>query len=266
MSVKVVSLADAAGRRSAITSRLASLNIKYEIVDAFDARNISESAMVGLVDEKKIKRAHGRDLAKAEVGCALSHLAIYHQILREDLPGAVVLEDDVLVSDTFVDFYEYVTRTASAIRNDRTVIHLGAHGHRFASEYRYYKHSRTICSAHLQLLRPVLPEECWGTFGYYITYAAAKNISEQSRVSCVADNWLGWLGDRKISKILISSPNCVEHPRGAPSSIEVARNVERRKAHPPKGGGIGSFRRSRYVNGVIRRLMPYVRGCLSWLS
>jgi glycosyl transferase family 25 len=40
------------------------------------------------------KRSFDRSLLLAEIGCALSHLAIYQQMVRDSIPVALVVEDD----------------------------------------------------------------------------------------------------------------------------------------------------------------------------
>ena len=40
----------------------------------------------------------GRNLLLGEIGCALSHLSIYKRVIENDLSGALIFEDDVIIN------------------------------------------------------------------------------------------------------------------------------------------------------------------------
>ena len=45
-------------------------------------------------DSARRRRAHGRDLKAGELGCLLSHRAVYQHIVAQNMPFALILEDD----------------------------------------------------------------------------------------------------------------------------------------------------------------------------
>lgn len=89
--VFVVSLARALDRRSEIRNHLDSLGIQYRLMDAVDGREMSEA------DRAKVV-APGISIHAGAIGCYLSHLNIYSAMLAEDIPLALILEDDARLS------------------------------------------------------------------------------------------------------------------------------------------------------------------------
>ncbi|PON10936.1 hypothetical protein C2W62_47455 [Candidatus Entotheonella serta] len=52
---------------------------------------------------EKALRIIGRELACTEVGCALSHIQIYHQMVKENIDELLILEDDVVITQDFLE-------------------------------------------------------------------------------------------------------------------------------------------------------------------
>lgn len=53
-------------------------------------------------------------LTKGVIGCTLSHLYIYSRIVSEDLPYALILEDDIVIEDSAASIIESVKTTISS--------------------------------------------------------------------------------------------------------------------------------------------------------
>jgi glycosyl transferase, family 25 len=95
----VINLKASPDRRTACADQLGRLGLTPTFVDAVDGRTMSDAEIAALVDEAgRLKRAP-KPLSKAEVGCYLSHMAVLEKILAEDLPQALVMEDDLLAGD-----------------------------------------------------------------------------------------------------------------------------------------------------------------------
>lgn len=118
MNVFVISLTRGVARREKIASRLAELNVEYEIVEAIDG--------VELPEEKKSKAVNrfifwcrvGRGVLDGEIGCALSHAKIYKRFIEDQaregidkIPCICILEDDAILSDRFKETLRDVERT-----------------------------------------------------------------------------------------------------------------------------------------------------------
>jgi len=85
--VFVISLARAEDRRSAIRRHLESYGIEYEIIDAVDGFKLAD-------DDANRLLAPGYALHRGAIGCYLSHVKVYEEIVRREIPVALVLEDD----------------------------------------------------------------------------------------------------------------------------------------------------------------------------
>ncbi|GAW46136.1 glycosyltransferase family 25 protein [Photobacterium damselae] len=99
--VIVLSLKDSP-RREIITKRLAKRGINdFEFYDAFDARNMEMSELEKLFDIDKFRETYGRDPARGEIGCTLSHLGLWKRISESDCEKWIVLEDDAILMPWF---------------------------------------------------------------------------------------------------------------------------------------------------------------------
>jgi glycosyl transferase family 25 len=90
----VVSLERAAHRRAFVRQAFAAAGLDFELVDAVDGTSLTAD------DRRAYSRMRalydlGRGLSAGEVGCALSHLSLLRRLVDEDLPDALIVEDDV---------------------------------------------------------------------------------------------------------------------------------------------------------------------------
>jgi len=90
----VISLEQAAERRERVGAAFAALGLACTILDAVDGRALTP-AQVGRYSEWRACFEMGRGLRQGELGAALSHLAVYERMVREEIPVVAVFEDDV---------------------------------------------------------------------------------------------------------------------------------------------------------------------------
>ena len=81
--------------------RLDSANVAYEIVDAVDGANLDLSQLGERLDRKGQMRHLGRLMNRGEIGCYLSHYNLWRRMIDEQIPAAVILEDDATLQDDF---------------------------------------------------------------------------------------------------------------------------------------------------------------------
>lgn len=98
----VINLEHSAERRSTMSARLDPLGRSYSF---FAATNGSQLDLETLPSYSKLWRRlfFGRDLTKGEMGCLLSHRAVYQHMVDKNIQNAIVLEDDVFVAVDFPD-------------------------------------------------------------------------------------------------------------------------------------------------------------------
>jgi GR25 family glycosyltransferase involved in LPS biosynthesis len=99
MRVFVINLPGDAHRRAFMERQLAGPGIAYEFVRAVDGH---DEAVDHECDDALAEREWGVALNRGEKGCALSHRLIYERMLDEDIPIALVLEDDAVLHPSFL--------------------------------------------------------------------------------------------------------------------------------------------------------------------
>lgn len=193
MKIVVINLADDVVRRTAMCGQLDSLGLDYEIFEAL--RGSAYSGDPRWYDEVSARRLEGRGLRHGEVGCALSHAAVYAEIVKRKIPWTLVLEDDAIL-------HRALPEILSAIENGA-----GTQGQII---------SLSRCDAYL----PWTKKSLWGDFsiatpclvkegaigqavGYVVSLDAAKAIAEKNiPVKFPADSWGHYRGLVEFKGIL----------------------------------------------------------------
>lgn len=94
--VFVINLDRSPERLLEIDKKLKALNINYERISAVDGKTL------GSEEIKQMTTAMcARGCTLSSIGCAMSHINVWKQIIRENLTSALVLEDDAIFSNNF---------------------------------------------------------------------------------------------------------------------------------------------------------------------
>ena len=94
--------------------KLDAADVRYEIVDAVDGRDLDLSQLKDRFNPKKLSSKEGRvvgNLNFGEVGCYLSHYRLWERMVREGVECALVLEDDIEWSG---DFFQAVREVVAS--------------------------------------------------------------------------------------------------------------------------------------------------------
>lgn len=91
-------------RRAPLLRRLDGFGLDYELFMGVDGRAGLPDDYRGMVDPDAARDRLGYSMTDGEFACALSHRAIYAKLCDDDLPGAIILEDDAQLADGFADF------------------------------------------------------------------------------------------------------------------------------------------------------------------
>jgi len=94
----VINLKRSSDRRASIAAQLDELGIDFEVFPATDGARLSPSELAHY-DEQYVIDQIARPMSPSEVGCYLSHVRIWKKMVEENIPWAVVLEDDVDIHD-----------------------------------------------------------------------------------------------------------------------------------------------------------------------
>jgi len=180
MKTFVISLPTEEKRRSFMRNQLEALGLDYEFFDAIRGSDrIGDSRWY---DNAAARRLEDRSLSPGEVGCALSHAAVYAEIVKRGLPWALVLEDDAIL-------HHDLPRVLIALENGK----LTQGDLVFLERCDHYKKNTTLpLYGTFKLVDPVLVKlgNNAQSAGYVITAKAAEAIKGVNiPVHFPADNW-----------------------------------------------------------------------------
>jgi glycosyl transferase family 25 len=215
----VINLATADKRRLFMIEQLASLpGLEVSFFAAIDGRCLDEDELACLYDEAGAHRVAGHPLTRGEIGCALSHLGVYRRIVEEDLPAALVLEDDAWFGPGFPEALE-ASRLQLPVDQPRIIL---------------FTHVRSVSRHQTVTLNPghrlcQVTRGAWLARAYLINQAAARILAKQLMpVRMPADYWSvclrnGW------TEVWAVVPYCIsDSPEGKNHSTITPGNIERR--------------------------------------
>ncbi|MDP4004960.1 glycosyltransferase family 25 protein [Methylobacterium sp. NEAU K] len=141
-------------------------------------------------------------LTPGQVGCALSHLAVYETLVARKIPWALVVEDDVVLPH---DIHDILVRIEATLRRGDVVLLYNRPQHLAAFS--------TVDAVSIGDYRLCLPMSMSGlgtTAAYVITRQAAEGILAANRpIVVAADNWTYFYERRAVSRARVMSPNAV---------------------------------------------------------
>lgn len=115
--ILVISLNSSADRRAEVTLQMQNSGLPFAFIDAIDGRSGLPAECEHLVDRKMVLERRGYPMSDGELACAISHRKGYLKVVEENLDGAIILEDDVILTDRFAQFVrEKVYRKADLIQ------------------------------------------------------------------------------------------------------------------------------------------------------
>ena len=204
MPVFVLNLAHNPDRKQYMQNILQDIPITYEFFPAVYGKEIKNIGEV--YDENKSLRILKRKLNIGEIGCALSHRLIYKKMIDENIPQALILEDDVSL---LPDFYP-VYRALSGKRIGNKVILLGTNVTKRMKKI--WKEKLTDTHSMYLVLNNYT-----GAYGYVIGLEAARKIySHTEKIFVESDKWKYY---RRFSQIWLVSPSAVTVDEVFPSEI-----------------------------------------------
>jgi glycosyl transferase family 25 len=95
----VISLPAAQARRASCRAAMDRLGLEFEFFDAIRGSDLSQEQIARAYDPDKNARLFKRPLSTAEIGCYLSHRALWDRVGRSRDGGAIILEDDFDAGD-----------------------------------------------------------------------------------------------------------------------------------------------------------------------
>ena len=248
----VVNLATALERRSAMQALLSRHGIRPTWFDAVDGRVMSGDALARCFDARRADIAYG-PMSRGEIGTSLSHLEIYRRMVEQEVPCAVILEDDVLLADDFRDLLapEGAQSLAAAFGPDDPVMVQMTH---VARGYR----QGAIALGSRQIVRP--HGGVWLTSGYFLTLAAARNLlAAMYPVWMVADHWR-YFEREGLLRLYALTPNAVWESQLSQVSDIAPERSARRKDKKTIVDRLGRLLDTTIVRPLLVRELRHFRG------
>ncbi|CAE8609211.1 unnamed protein product [Polarella glacialis] len=162
-------------------------------VSAVDGRQLDPSALQhqGLI-KAPIKHVRGTDLAvqldkahmtSGSLGCALSHLTVWREVLSDSAPWALVLEDDLIA--VAPDLERRMLAVVDMLPAGWDLCFIGFHGD-FAFEFLLSGGAPVEASPRVEAVEVLrgqsdwdLLNPCLGTFGYLVSCSGAAKLSAE---------------------------------------------------------------------------------------
>lgn len=96
--VHVINMAANVTRMARVSESLHAAGVAFERFEAVDGRSLAPEELSRLYDPAANARRFRHPLITPEIGCYLSHLALWERLAASDAPGLVILEDDLAAS------------------------------------------------------------------------------------------------------------------------------------------------------------------------
>ncbi len=103
--VWLINLKRAEERRENMVKQLDVLGLPYQIFDAVDGRSEAER-LAANVDQESFERNTGGALLPGKIGVYHSHLEVWDKLIASEAPAALILEDDVVFHDDFLEGFD----------------------------------------------------------------------------------------------------------------------------------------------------------------
>ena len=139
-------------------------------------------------------------ISSGELGCLLSHQQIYRSMINENIPSAIVLEDDAMLNTT-TDEFETIVRQCEQSEFDLVNLHTDLGG-------------LLLGRKNSPLLRAFVPP--LSAFSYWITLKGAKVLSAESACPLGLADWPPQINKLHVGGV---AKNLFEHSGNANSVI-----------------------------------------------
>jgi beta-1,4-galactosyltransferase len=239
----IVSLEGSSQRRNSVSAQMAKLNLEFEFFDAVNGKALNPQELGKLYDEARALQTCHRKLTRGEIGCTLSHLFLYRKMALEGIEWALILEDDVVLGEHFLEFYQFLNDTPDLGLEDSFLMLGGQEG---LLNYDWWLITSIFgvkkASAHTKLRRCTRSSKYVArSCSYFIPLTVAERIYQAGLpVHLPIDHWYYFMRKNCFRDMYVVDPWVVEHPieLGGQSILETERahSVDQKKEGTLKQG------------------------------
>lgn len=194
-------------RRYDINKKLSKYSFQYE--DAIYGKILGEQYLQELNNHQWIKNNYRRDLTFGEVGCALSHRNIYKKIIDQNIPWAIIFEDDISIKHPF---YDVLLNNIDKF-NPNDLYILGAQEGLACNDYVILSNKNSInLNGFIKFNKTIDSERyIYRTAAYLISKKVAENILNfTEKKFCLADDWSCFKKHNLFNELYMS--DFISHP------------------------------------------------------
>lgn len=225
MKVYVVSLIESS-RRLNISNELR--NIPFQYLDAVYGKDLGEKYVETINSQQWVKERYKRALTYGEIGCSLSHLKIYKDMLDKDIPWAIIFEDDISVKSPF---YDVLLNNIDKF-NPNDLYILGAQEGLACNDYVILSNKNSINLNDFIKFNKTIDSEryIYRTAAYLISKKVAENILNfTEKKFCLADDWSCFKKHNLFNELYMS--DFISHPvdLNHQSLLELERSSKMKK-------------------------------------
>lgn len=184
MKIYLISLPGSFERREILKKRFPKYYDHFTVIDAVDGRKLTAEEYFRLVACSFLKDF--LLMTPGEVGCALSHVKAYENLIHSGEEYALILEDDVIGNDKDIEKIQELMPELLNRYGNRFVWYVGGM-EGLSKKYIYVKKTSI---AGIYVVHELSKRYLYGTFSYVVTKVAAEQILE-SQMKClrIADSW-----------------------------------------------------------------------------
>lgn len=107
--IYVINLDRSPKRLQEISEQLSKFGVSFQRVAALDGK-LATPEQQALLDEEAYQLRHGKSSLPGELGCYLSHVKVIREFLKSEHSFAVILEDDAILENGFVQVLQFMSR------------------------------------------------------------------------------------------------------------------------------------------------------------
>ena len=200
--IYVINMKKDIDKRNYMQKKLKNMKVVYKLIDAVGGDFLTDEFVNSHYSKSKTVENIGRELSRREIGCAISHISIYKEMVEKDIEKAVILEDDI---DFDQNIFKNIIENEDLPKNWECIM-LGHHNSRSrkieAASSLWYKKSAYL---NFQFIRFI--EHAYGAYGYIISSVGAKKLLKHlSLIDKPIDHYMG---NSEIINLYGISPSCV---------------------------------------------------------
>jgi glycosyl transferase family 25 len=214
MKIFVINLKRSVERRAFMQKQLASQQLDFEFIQAIDGAELQEGYLNEICNFEEMSAKRPWLLRRGVYGCLLSHLSVYKKIVDENIPYALVLEDDVEITSALK---HKLSKLSDTIKDGEAILLFLQNNH--TQILFSYCHTVNLQDGY-RLAYPMKHTMLGSAAAYILTHGAASRLIDTVLpIRYAADDWGAFYEEKALDTIRCVTPFLIK-PAGLKSSID----------------------------------------------